>query len=97
VHIPRPRWVPCADPNPPPPSPPTVQHEEPGAGAALLRVQGHRQAARGAAMPAQRVPHVCLGGLSGKRLPASRPPPRAQLPGLHAQHPLTTPGPEADP
>lgn len=39
---------------------PSVQHEEPGAGAALPRVQGHRQAARGAAMPSQRVPHVRL-------------------------------------
>lgn len=72
-----------------------VEHEEPGVGAALSGLQGHHQTAHSAAMPAQRLPHVCLGGLGCEWLPASRASCGAQLPGLHAQHALPPPGPQA--
>lgn len=72
-----------------------VQHEEPGVGAALSRLQGHHQAAHRPAVPAQRLPHVRRGGAGGERLSASRAPRRAQFASLHAEHPLAPPGPQA--
>lgn len=72
-----------------------VEHEEPGVGAALSRLQEHHQTAHRAAMPAQRLPHVCLRGLGCQRLPASRASRRAQFASLHAKHPLPPPGPPA--
>lgn len=72
-----------------------VEHEEPGVRAALSRLQGHHQTAHSPAMPAQRLPHVCLGGLGGEWLSASRASCGAEFAGLHAKHPLPPPGPQA--
>lgn len=72
-----------------------VEHEEPGVRAALSGLQGHHQTAHSPAMPAQRLPHVCLGGLGCEWLSASRASCGAEFARLHAEHPLPPPSPQA--